>query len=317
MLWSMHNPVKSGVYLALGFTYYILSVYCLRHTFRICAFQAQRIPTTTTTPVLRGFITSPNTPKPQSKGWAPLFYPLLILGATVRGTFIVTVALDVQDPLPLIIVINSFPSLFLFSAYLIVMLSWAELYHSAERLRKINLRLVYFAFNFVLYSVITGLYIAEFSQPGEDVRDRMINNYFLQAAWYIISCTYFVFSIGFLVYAFLLSKLLHMALFVTKYDMLKQINYFTFLVVFVFLIRCGVALTEASNQLPESGPWWVVEPIYYAVLEVIPLVFMVQIFQMHRTKQQLPSQSSSSPLLPASVSHISATVPMPAYRPVV
>lgn len=86
-----------------------------------------------------------------------------------------TVAFSMEEPVPLIIILNSLPSVILFSAYFIVLLSWAELYHSTypfsylvifdtlihvtDRLQKLNLRSVFLAVNFVLYTVNICLYL--------------------------------------------------------------------------------------------------------------------------------------------------------------
>ena len=90
------------------------------------------------------------------------------------------------------------------------------------------------------------------------------------ALWYTCSSMYFVvslgmsklltyllitanFSLAFLVYALLLVKFLRVALFATKFDTIKQINYFTFLVVLVSLVRCAVVVSNKEKGEKEEG----------------------------------------------------------------
>jgi hypothetical protein len=49
----------------------------------------------------------------------------------VRGGYMLVEAGDFIKPLQIVILLNTIPTLILFSAYMIVLLSWAQLYHAA------------------------------------------------------------------------------------------------------------------------------------------------------------------------------------------
>ena len=49
----------------------------------------------------------------------------------VRGGYMLTRAGDFIKPLDIVVLLNTIPTLILFSAYMIVLLSWAQLYHAS------------------------------------------------------------------------------------------------------------------------------------------------------------------------------------------
>jgi len=273
----MGFTVESGAYYLLGFLYFVLVAYCIRHYVRV--YTSKQNPSRSV--VVRN---------QQKKSWAPFFYPMLMLGCLIRGTYMTIKAGSFIRSAPVVVLLNTLPTLILFSAYMIVLLSWAQLYHAADKATA--LRSIYFITNMLFY----GGYIVLYALGVKEGKLDDASDFYHKGLWYLCSFEYFVCSIAFLVYALLLVKFLRVALFATKFDTIKQINYFTFLVVLVSLLRCAFVVVEAVEKLPSEGEWWVFEPVYFALLEVLPLIVMVQIFQMHRAKQT-QNPTPYSPLL--------------------
>jgi len=265
MLSYKTSIILSGFVLA--FFYICLSVYCFVQI--VYVFRKQKVRST-----------------------GALFYPLVLVGCLLRTVWVVIGPLLDYGVICVFdqarVVINSIPSCLFFSAYLIVLFSWASFYHNSYESESPNslekIRNTFLGITIIMYTAIVTLYLIDFViYPIQCTTPFVGSPLILTLTGLYFSFIYMSSGIAFAVYAILISRKMRTTSPGTqeKSEILKKIKLFTTFMVFVFLVRCGFVVWDAVAALPH---YLVIEPIYYLILELIPLAIMIKILKMDSFK---------------------------------
>lgn len=278
------------IHLILAICYGILCLLCVVHFFyKLYTAQATQTP------------------------WHNLFYPLLFIGSAVRGILMLSMYLPtpVHSTKPFILMTFTFtPSFIFFSAYLIILFRWAQIYHSSYEVSSLkyeHLRLIFYLVNALMYIVVISLFVAD-ALFGDEDSNSVDADVCLQSndpIQYTITalCTslYILTPIGFSVYTFRITRKFRYlpARSPAKREISRRLLRFTTLVLIVFCFRAGFTaysnIDHKSNMSIEY-PWS--DGVYYFLLEIVPLVLMFLILRMHSTKSSDSHSSGPSAVTP-------------------
>jgi len=180
----------------------------------------------------------------------------------------------------IILFLNYFPSFTFFSAYLLVLFCWARIYHNKYEVRNglkfDRLRLVFSAITIVVYAVLAAIFVIDLTMyPLEPVEGKqplssVVGTY--------IAVLYLISSSGFAVYAVLISqKMRRLSLDPARSSISKKIHRFTLVIVIVLLLRVLLVLLDSVFDIANDS---LVQPLYYILLELVPLAIMIHILKM-------------------------------------
>lgn len=261
---------KSSIILSgfvLAFFYVCLSVYCFVQITTI--FRKQKV-----------------------KSTGILFYPLVLIACVLRTVWVVLgPLLDFEyicmyDQARLII--NSVPSCLFFSAYLVVLFSWASFYHNSYEVESPGslekIRNAFIIITVIMYTAVFTLYLVDFVLfPVKCTVPFVSSSLISTITGLYFSAIYLCSGFGFAVYAILISRKMTAVspTSMEKTEVLKKIKLFTSFMVIVFMVRCVFVIWDALDELPH---YLVIEPIYWLGLELIPNAIMIKILKMDSLK---------------------------------
>eukprot|EP00026_Physarum_polycephalum_P012956 Phypoly_transcript_13309.p1 GENE.Phypoly_transcript_13309~~Phypoly_transcript_13309.p1 ORF type:complete len:320 (+),score=19.42 Phypoly_transcript_13309:72-1031(+) len=287
------------IHLCLCVCYVILSLLCLGH-FMYKLYTSHR---TTQT------------------NWHNLFHPLLFFGSLVRGLYMfiqfaphTIPQLNAPNGMlanPANTIISFTPSFIFFSAYLIILFRWAQIYHNSYEMTSLkfnHLKILFFFVNGLMYAVLVTLFTLEYifydntgppnkhnnTRPnqctfGGDIIQGITSGF----------CTalYMFVPLGFAVYTFRITRKFRYlpSRSPAKREVSLKLQRFTILVLAVFCIRA--VFTAYSNIFSPNMPivyWWS-DGVYYFLLEIVPLLLMFLILRLHNKGGMDSSGQSSGP----------------------
>lgn len=226
------------------------------------------------------------------KAWGSTFYPLVLLGCACRAAYLFTwpwIYIETNT----LFLINFIPSLTFFSAFLVILFCWARIYHSSFEVehpfQTRNLKNLLVIINILMYTISLVLYIFNITfYPHEDKDEE---NPFSRALELFVASLYVLASAGFTLYTILIHR--KMKRITTLDSAVSKIHYFTFVVVISFLLRAALVASDSFFNLSVI-PY--LQPVYYLVLEVLPLSLMIYILRMEK-RRRVGTINASSPLL--------------------
>jgi len=231
--------------------------------------------------------------------WQKAFHPLLIIGSIIRAIYFGFAPYEMEGTLKisnhLDIILNTLPSYFFFSDYLILLFLWAEIYHNATRVRESSssppqiskLKPSFIIINVIMYAIVVIFYLVDYLGYPKDVD--------LKVSWTVdpvekvifiyTGSIYCITSVAFLIYGIRIYLTFSNMRMNTKArrKILGKIQGISFLVVVCFFIRSVIVLLGANMNL--STRWWF-DLAYFIPLEVIPLILMLVILHGDSMKKQ-------------------------------
>eukprot|EP01111_Echinosteliopsis_oligospora_P003220 TRINITY_DN1515_c0_g1_i2.p1 TRINITY_DN1515_c0_g1~~TRINITY_DN1515_c0_g1_i2.p1 ORF type:complete len:332 (-),score=61.52 TRINITY_DN1515_c0_g1_i2:95-1090(-) len=285
----------------VAFVYFILDIYCIFNCFRVFSSNNNNNGDINNKEYLHhhhqhnqqrasSSFSASSSNNIGRKLWGRMFYPLSVVACALRVVYMVELCLWEKNlinlPVQVSSVLSYAPSIIFFIAYLIILLRWVQTYHKTIQrpIRARRLRFVFLVILFSLVSAATILFGLDFATEMKycqiDVNATKIER-FLSI---FTASIYFITSVAFLIYALLLRNKMRKIAYLPNTQkskiIMNRVNALTYLIVSVFVIRCGiVAAYSTVTPVKYKAGWWVVDPIYYVVLEALPLVFMIKILK--------------------------------------
>jgi len=216
--------------------------------------------------------------------WQKIFHPLLMTGCLIRATFfglqpfIMEADLRIDNKLNMIL--NTLPSFIFFSNYLIILFLWAEIYHYAHEDSHVGiakLQPIFLLICALMYGIVCTLYVIDFIVYSPDYVSVSINSNPVETTILLFDVfIYALTSLGFILYGVrIYFKFSSVPIYTnTRRQVLRKIEVISMLVSLCFIIRCAVVILGVTTNM--SAFWWF-DGIYYFLLELLPLVLMLQL----------------------------------------
>lgn len=182
------------------------------------------------------------------------------------------------------------PAFIFFSCYLLILFLWIEIYNDISGLNTRFLKPIFFITQGLMYLTLFTLYILNIVLKLDKISTRhpfTVESPFEKAIHILISCIYFFSAIGFLIYGsrfyFNLTREKRPLLARFRQTVLPTIRNLTIICSICFIARGILTFSNGIVDWPR-GKWWV-DPFYFLLLEIIPIVLMIVVLK--------PSTSSS------------------------
>ncbi|EGG21873.1 hypothetical protein DFA_01759 [Cavenderia fasciculata] len=231
-------------------------------------------------------------PKQNTSTIQKIFYPSLLCAVTVRAFFmamqpIVREGLLPSFPNQVNVILNIAPSFVLFSAYLIVLFIWVEMYLIASGGSTIihKLPYIFYVLSFFMYSAVIALFIADFVlYPPQFNAISSYSNPIEKAIGIYDGCCFILTSLAFLFFGFsIIFKFRSQQKNFTeerRMIILKRVSALTALIVVCFAARACITIFAAVKMNLISGTWWWFDGAYYCGLEIVPISIMLYLLKM-------------------------------------
>jgi len=204
-------------------------------------------------------------------------------------------------PNSLNVILNFFPSFIFFSAYLVIMLNWAEIYHNSIEMSSSQFRLlkpIFFICITFLYTSVIVMFLSDvlFFEMQYSSESQLQNPIEKAIALYD-AVLYIPTSIGFMVYCIrIMKKITQVREYSkSKIEVSQRIQKFTILVCIVFCVRSTTCLWVVLTNPRISHEWWF-DGAYFFALEILPAGLMMSILRMN-TKKSAKHPSMTDPLI--------------------
>eukprot|EP01116_Phalansterium_solitarium_P008715 TRINITY_DN22683_c0_g1_i1.p1 TRINITY_DN22683_c0_g1~~TRINITY_DN22683_c0_g1_i1.p1 ORF type:complete len:318 (-),score=102.03 TRINITY_DN22683_c0_g1_i1:512-1465(-) len=230
------------------------------------------------------------------------FIAFLLLGILVRGCAFALAALNafgwLKLPASVLFMLETSPSFFFFTVYLLLLYLWGEVYQSARNrgsgslLRfqhepNPTLRLALIAINAVMYMVAVALYILDMKYAGISTSSFLplhdkVTGTFSSTVYVFSAFMYVAVTLTFFVYGyFIYKKRLYMDGARRTQEqrlMLKRVGILAVCCMLIFTARAVLTLLQIVSPLGllENKLWWV-DGLYYPLLEVVPVSLMLAV----------------------------------------
>eukprot|EP01116_Phalansterium_solitarium_P002253 TRINITY_DN12141_c0_g1_i1.p1 TRINITY_DN12141_c0_g1~~TRINITY_DN12141_c0_g1_i1.p1 ORF type:complete len:283 (-),score=72.27 TRINITY_DN12141_c0_g1_i1:7-855(-) len=229
------------------------------------------------------------------------FKAIFLLGVFVRVIYFLSLPLIRESVLvisqPVEFVINTLPAFIFFSAYMLLLMFWVELYHVQKISSAIQLTLV--ATNVVMYAAVVALYGLDFHSLRDTPPDSAISP-FENAVLILILSLYVLFSIGFFAYGYYSFKYGRGASVQFRSGLrrriMRKIGFITLVCMAAFLLRAGMVLWNVLQPALFGDRWWI-DAIYYVVLEVVPTCLMLGAYLEPAAAEKQRVRDETSPLI--------------------
>jgi len=219
--------------------------------------------------------------------WQKIFHPFLMAGTLSRMGFFLLQPFIMEGNLELPNRVNnildSLPSFFFFTDYLIILFLWAEVYHFREGLQLKRLGVVFALVNVAMYMGLVLLYTLDvtiskrvYTAASEDIStiEKVIQGY--------LATIYLSTSLGYLSYGLMIYLKLSASQTTPKGRWaVRKIQLLASIISVCFLIRAILVVLDIF-QVDLSVHWWL-DLVYYASLECLPLLLMIVI--LHATRE--------------------------------
>ncbi|KAH3744368.1 DUF1084 domain-containing protein [Pelomyxa schiedti] len=222
--------------------------------------------------------------------WQIWFHVIFILGCWTRSIYFALVCAK-TDIIPKAVdsFLNYFPSYLYFSCYFIVIICWAEIYHSklssSSRLTFRVLQIILITVNCCLYLFLVSI---AFAYIGEYLSDGVISGTLNFVLILVTISVYFLLAFGFLLYGCLiLHKLVsqhNIGVSPTARAVLPRVIGLTLMCTCCFVTRAILMIVTINITVSESY-WWA-DITYYLGLEILPLILMLVLLRVQSTQKQ-------------------------------
>eukprot|EP01087_Luapelamoeba_hula_P011024 TRINITY_DN2960_c0_g1_i1.p1 TRINITY_DN2960_c0_g1~~TRINITY_DN2960_c0_g1_i1.p1 ORF type:complete len:306 (+),score=44.15 TRINITY_DN2960_c0_g1_i1:159-1076(+) len=232
--------------------------------------------------------------KPQLT-WQRLFHPVLMTGAAMRIAFFVLQALIRENQAGKFSnsannIFNVFPSFLFFTAYLIVLWLWVDIYHK-NPLTVCGLPVLQPLFWFlssIMYVILTVLLVlvGVLSNDQDNIDSVAATDPTEKILMVYLAAAYLVTSLGYLIYGVAIYRRLSANTTTfdrTRWKIVRRVLVLTSLVVICFSLRAALVTADAFYGL--SRRWWF-DGVYFTVLEIAPLLLMMVILHVNRNPGQ-------------------------------
>jgi len=238
--------------------------------------------------------------------WQKFFHPVLMLGCLIRATFFILQPFLMENVIKVSnqtnVVLNTFPSFLFFSNYLIILFLWAEIYHYAHDASRVGierLKPIFLIMTLSMYSVVALLYALDYLIYKRDYKSVAWTTNLIEGCIYIFGVSIYAFtSIGFILYGIgIRFKVSSMPVYTTtRRQVLRKVQTISMLVSLAFITRSAIIALGVFYNL--SSYWWF-DGVYFSVLELVPLVMMLNILHgdSRKTAKVVNSKSVGSFLL--------------------
>jgi len=223
--------------------------------------------------------------------------------------FIVESIVSVADTIRFII--NSFPSFFFFSAYMIILFFWGEIYGTSDSVlqRGTNdsyqpqrsskkMYILFIAFNILMYVTVVTLYLLNFFL-ARDLSNPNSFTIYEKCILLFAASMYFLTTIGFFgygYYTFRFASKVEVRRPLARNKLLTRVGTVTLFSMACFMVRGGITIWGVVD--PGLQWYWWVDGVYYLFLEVIPVLLMLGAYVQPKKKKLFQVRSSlTSPLI--------------------
>ncbi|KAH3757646.1 DUF1084 domain-containing protein [Pelomyxa schiedti] len=222
--------------------------------------------------------------------WQVWFHVLFILGCWSRAIYFALICIN-NGIIPHAVnsLLNYIPSYIYFSCYFIVLMCWAEIYHSklstSTKFTHKLLQFILVSVNCLLYLFLISLVCA---YTADVVEDGSIGDSLTSALIWMTVSIYFILAGGFLMYGCLiLYKLLSQHNFggsPTARAVLPRVTALTLMCTCCFVTRAVLMIVTMNDTVSESY-WWV-DISYYLGLEILPLILMLVLLRVQSSQKR-------------------------------
>jgi hypothetical protein len=238
--------------------------------------------------------------------WQKVFHPLFWGGCLIRSVFFLLAPFIMENTVVLDnkvnVVLNTLPTYFFFSDYLIILFLWAEIYHYAQEKEAPTiqrLQPIFFGVNIVMYVILGILYALDWilNRDHEYFPIAMAANTEQRIIWIFGVAIYTFTSVGFLVYgARIYYKFSRLPTYSPKRQrVLRKIQIITVLVSLCFIIR--VVIIILGSVIWSWSEYWWLDGAYFFLLEVVPLLMMLQLLHGEDPKKPRIADGETAGLL--------------------
>lgn len=200
------------------------------------------------------------------------------------------------------IVIGSMPAYIFISCYLIILFLWIEIYHDISGSYSSILRPIFFISQGLIYTIVIVLNILNvlLYKRGKDknpnIFEMVVESPFEKALHIFLAVLYSLSAFGFLIYGSCfycnITREKKPLLLRFRQTVLPKIRNLTILCSICFLFRGALTLWNGIQDWPR-GKWWV-DPLYYSLLEILPILLMMIVLRPSSTYIQSESRTESS-----------------------
>ncbi|KAH3767855.1 hypothetical protein Pelo_264 [Pelomyxa schiedti] len=198
------------------------------------------------------------------------FHSFVLAGSALRTVFFVMQIMLTENVVNLAASINfmldTFPSIIFFSAYLVLLLLWFAPYPFVKKMFVIFNAALYLV-AFIIYSwdvMQNDLWAGAGDIPTKYTVAESVLHWVLSAMYIAVSCS-------FLIYSYLLFKKYKKGE-LRMYHGKTAISSIAMVCMAIFLVRSVLMVFDSFFDFLEQ--WWV-QPVYYTLMEVVPLVLMI------------------------------------------
>jgi Ni,Fe-hydrogenase I cytochrome b subunit len=231
------------------------------------------------------------------KRWQLIFHPIFLLGTAARAAFFFLqpfiIENSIQLPSGVNFMLNSLPSWFFFTDYLIILFLWVDIYHSTRTKEpaKNGLNPLFWFLNAAMWASVSVLYFLDIL-----VMEKKNSLNPLEETLVILGATvYILTSLAFLIYGTSIYMRLAHQVTTSVYGqvLLWKIQIMTTMVSVVFFCRATIMLLVAF-VFPSFTTYWWFGIAYYLSLEWFPLLVMLGILHIVSTQRKYTMSSISA-----------------------
>eukprot|EP01114_Cavostelium_apophysatum_P001539 TRINITY_DN11338_c0_g1_i1.p1 TRINITY_DN11338_c0_g1~~TRINITY_DN11338_c0_g1_i1.p1 ORF type:complete len:307 (+),score=63.77 TRINITY_DN11338_c0_g1_i1:128-1048(+) len=240
------------------------------------------------------------------------FKVMLILGTVVRMFFFLMQPFIIEGILRISnafnVFFNSLPSFFYFSAYIMILFFWMQIYKTnmPHKLKTVDraIWVPYVTFNLVMYGIAIILYTLDFLVGGGvTARDYssvpQAQNKYEVGVFCMTASLYIVVSVGFFFYGYCAVRHVYyenvevaLQRIEERRALLRRVAVITLICMACFVCRAIITLLALFDKSMNFD--WYLDGIYYCGLEVVPLLMMLRAYSPTKKKSGV-----RSPLIPS------------------
>jgi len=247
------------------------------------------------------------------------FKAAFIIGISLRLISFVMAPFVQEEILVLANSINFFimtiPAFFLFSAYIIVLFFWGEIYkEEKQNLVEGKMKIAVIVINVFMFTVLFVLYLLDIlKEPGHFTTNSASKTASPSSAYEIViqifaAALYVLVSFAFFVYGYYIFQKadksnqanqsgnnLIVEGFSKRRRLRRKIGFIAVSVMATFFMRAGFTLANIFSS--DIGSVWWLDLVYYSLLEISPLILMLGTFVDPKKRKKKDKSTITSPLI--------------------
>lgn len=194
------------------------------------------------------------------------------------------------------------PAYIFISCYLIILFLWIEIYHDISGSYSSILRPIFFISQGLIYTIVIVLNVLNIILYKSDkdkkpkTFEMVVESPFEKALHIFLAVLYSLSAFGFLIYGLCfycnITREKKPLLLRFRQTVLPKIRNLTILCSICFLIRGALTLWNGIEDWPR-GKWWV-DPLYYFLLEILPILLMMIVLRPSSTSIQTHESRTES-----------------------